>query len=150
MWHWMSDRFRIWGGCFVLVFSFAQTKLKTLLISFVFFQFYSWVLLFSLVLAGLVSCLSPPSFIGVFLVSLLLCIILFWLCVVYVVVNFKNRISPWKRLFLDGFGWVPQDPIPQKGVWCTFTVFIVSCFGCSSNVCFLFVFSCFLSVAYAF
>ena len=96
---------------------------------------------FSLVLAGLVSCLSPPSFLGVSLLSLLLCILLFWLCVVYVVVNVKNRISPRKRRFLDGFGWVPQDPIPQKGVWCTFTVFIVSCFGCSSNVCF---FICFL------
>ena len=50
------------------------------------------------------SCLNPPSFLGVFLVSLLLFIILFWLCVVYVVVNVKNRISPWKRQFLDGFG----------------------------------------------
>ena len=42
------------------------------------------------------SCLRPPSFLGVFLVSLLLCNILFWLCVVYVVVNvkFKTEFPP--------------------------------------------------------
>ena len=99
----MSDRFRVWGGCFVLVFFFHPDLIENppyfVCLSSSILEFCY----FSLVLAGLVSCLNPPSFLGVFLVSLLF-ILLFWLCVVYVVVNVKNRISPWKRQFLDGFG----------------------------------------------